>query len=101
MGHLEIVTENFSEIHDILERYAGLLFCTVQCPSRLYLPLLNSKINNKLVFPLCGKCANEQLQMLCPHSQDERRLMGVFMHVELNKAVQLGYRLTHVYEIWS
>ena len=54
----------------------------------------------KLVFPLCRTCAEEQQLDPCRHDDDQRTLAGTWTHVELIKAVELGYRVRSVSEVW-
>ena len=51
------------------------------------------------MFPLCMKCA-EDSSVKCSHSKEERSLVGTWVTFELFKALDCGYRLMHVYEIW-
>lgn len=53
VGHLQIVTKNF----DIdWTKYKGLIKCEVLPPRGLYLRVLPSRHNSKLMFPLCRTC---------------------------------------------
>ena len=53
------------------------------------------------MFVLCRKCAETENQSLCNHSVDDRSLSGTWVSVELQKAVQIGYTLLKVYEVWQ
>jgi len=96
IGHPTIITENFDT--DI-NKYYGLIKCKIIPPRKLYLPVLPSKINKKLVFTLCRTCAENE-QDKCDHSVDERSLTGTWVLLEVQKAVQLGYKVIDIYEIW-
>ena len=37
---------------------------------------------------------------LCPHSPEERLLRGTWCTRELVKAVEVGYRIVHIHEVW-
>ena len=49
VGHPKIITENFED----LSQYEGLVKCKVLPPLGLYIPVLPSKCNGKLLFSLC------------------------------------------------
>ena len=53
------------------------------------------------MFVLCRKCAETENQSICNHSIGDRSLSGTWVSVELQKAVQLGYTLLKVYEVWQ
>ena len=36
----------------------------------------------------------------CSHSPSKRAFMGTWCSPELNKAVELGYKVTYIYEVW-
>lgn len=97
-GNLSVITENFKKPED----YFGLIRCKILPPRNLYLPVLPARVNGKLVFTLCAKCACEQNQSLqrCKHSDEERCLVGVWVTLEVNKAIEMGYRVIKIYEVW-
>ena len=45
------------------------------------------------------KCAEDSSDK-CSHSKEERSLVGTWVTFELFKALDCGYRLLNVYEIW-
>ena len=96
VGHPEIITENFED----LECYEGIVKCKVLAPHKLLIPVLPCKMNGKLLFPLCRTCAETQHQDDCRHSNDERAFIGTWVTDELKKAVQKGYVLEKMYEVW-
>ena len=100
IGHPLILTEGFGATDSVHFRYRGLIKCSVLPPDRLLHPLLGAKINGKLVFALCPICAENMLQVSCPHADEERLIVGVWTTFELSKAVSLGYTITEVDEIW-
>ncbi|XP_053390525.1 uncharacterized protein LOC128553408 [Mercenaria mercenaria] len=55
--------------------------------------------NKKTVYTLCRTCAEKELQT-CTHSEEERVLVGVWTSLELNKALDVGYKVLEVYQIW-
>lgn len=85
--------------------FRGILLCQV-LPPRAMLPaelppLLPyfSKCRGKLFFPLCAKCADLQSLDQCAHTDGERCWMAGFTHLELAKALELGYKILNVYEV--
>jgi hypothetical protein len=74
LGHPEIIMENFGTI----ENYFGLIFCKVLPPFNLYIPVLPYKTNNKLMFPLCRKCCEENSNS-CSHNDEERSIEGTWV----------------------
>ncbi|XP_071850632.1 uncharacterized protein [Apostichopus japonicus] len=96
IGHPTIVTENF----DGWETYHGLMYCRVVPPRKLYHPVLPYRTGNKLLFPLCRKCADEKQQSLCLHDDNDRALEGTWVTLELEKAVEKGYRIVEIFEVW-
>ncbi|KAJ8018898.1 putative DNA polymerase [Holothuria leucospilota] len=96
VGHPTIITENFGNLFD----YNGLIQCRVLPPRGLYHPVLPQRINDKLLFPLCAACAAEENQATCRHSDAERALDGTWVSLELHKALEKGYTLMKIHEVW-
>ena len=96
IGHPEIITENFES----LEKYFGLIYCRVLPPCNLYIPTLPYKINNKLLFPLCGACARDKVEK-CFHDDKGREFEGTFVILEILEAIKMGYRVVKIFEIWN
>ena len=76
-------------------------------PSGLFHPVLPVRSGNKLTFPLCRACVQtEQAQPMltrtryCPHSDADRMLRGTWCTPELVKAVEKGYTLIKIHEVW-
>jgi hypothetical protein len=59
------------------------------------------RVRNKLIFSLCSKCTLEELTGGCKHSDEERALIGTWVTPELFKALNIGYKLVAVYEVWN
>jgi hypothetical protein len=95
IGHPTIITENFKS----LDNYFGLVYCRILPPQNLYIPLLPYHTNNKLMFPLCATCANT-LSSDCNHLPHERELEGTWVILEVLKAIEKGYQITQINEIW-
>ncbi|XP_048879705.1 uncharacterized protein LOC125748000 isoform X1 [Brienomyrus brachyistius] len=98
VGHPEIIHSNFKPLNE----YFGLIKATVNTPRELFFPVLPSRLpNGKLVFTLCRTCAIENRQEgACGHSDTERALTGVWVSAELNLALDRGYSVVKVHEVW-
>ncbi|KAJ8032374.1 putative DNA polymerase [Holothuria leucospilota] len=96
IGHPVIVTENFEP----WDRYNGLMYCKVLPPKGLYHPVLPYRNGDKMLFSLCAACAQQKYQTLCKHSDEERALEGTWVTLELQKAMEKGYRMLEIYEVW-
>jgi DNA polymerase type B, organellar and viral len=96
VGTVKVVTKNFSNIRD----YFGLAKVTILPPPRLYLPVLPYRSHGKLTFPLCRTCVDMQLPENCTHSTKERELTGTWCTIEIIKALQLGYKIRKIFEVW-
>lgn len=99
VGHPTIITENFDLMDASNMPYKGLVKCKVLPPTNLLHPVLPHRCNKKLVFPLCATCANTCQKEPCQHADEERALNGAWVTLELEKALQLGYRILEVYEV--
>ena len=77
----------------------GLVSCVMIPPRNLFHPVLPARIRGKLMFVLCSACAVHEVSE-CTHSDDERALHGTWVHLELQKAIEKGYTLQAVHEIW-
>ena len=84
-----------------VNKFEGLVKCKVLPPGGLHIPLLPSHTNKKLMFVLCRKCAETVDQSICDHSFGDLSLSGTWVSVELQKALQIGYTLLKVYEVWQ
>lgn len=93
--HPVIITEHFKDISE----YYGFIKCRVLPPNNLHIPVLPFRCNGKLTFPLCALCAKDT-DYCCSHSNDERSWIGTFVSLELQKAVEMGYVVVHIYEVW-
>ena len=96
-GHPEIITENFDQN---VSNYFGLIKCTVLPPRGLFHPVLPHRTQGKLMFALCKTCADTCNQTPCTHSDAERAIQGTWCSVEVMKALEKGYRIVQVHEVW-
>ena len=93
--------------HTNINNYFGFVKCQVLSPPELYHPVLPHRHAGKLTFPLCATCVQEKMDKpplkrthLCTHSEHERTLTGTWCTPELRKAVELGYQIQYIYEVW-
>ena len=96
IGHPEIITENFDDI----STYFGLIKCTVLPPRGLLHPVLPYRTKDKLMFPLCKTCVDTLNQNQCTHTNQERSILDTWCHVELMKAIEKGYKILKIHEVW-
>lgn len=100
IGHPEVYL--FDECKNLdLQKIDGLVKCKVLPPQNLYHPVLPLKMNDKLMFVLCNKCGLKMNQGTCDHEIEERTLLGTWVVAEVRLALEKGYELLEVYEIWK
>lgn len=108
LGHPQIflskdIKEEFGEPEEAIRN--GLIFGLVKCevypPHRLMHPVLGVSMNSKLMFSLCRKCAEDQSEVNCTHTDAMRKFTGEWVSIELREALRLGYRLGKVFEVWN
>lgn len=101
IGHPIVLTENFLTVTAENRPYHGLVYCRVNPPRRLYHPVLPWRVGSKLCFPLCATCAREMARGgFCTHSAEQRALEGVWVTLELYAALERGYEIQEIYEVW-
>lgn len=81
-------------------QYYGFVKCQILPPRDLYIPVLPVRSRNRLLFPLCSKCADTRQDNVCLHYVEERALTGTWITPEVDQAITKGYRVLHTYEIW-
>ena len=77
IGHPTIIRKNFDYT---CKSYFGFMKCMIIPPTDLFLPILPSRIDNKLLFHLCSKCVQQRNQQSCKHNENERMLIGFMGH---------------------
>ena len=103
-GHPRFIsTPGHTDIH----QYFGLIQCQVLPPRELYHPVLPYRHDGKLLFPLCATCVQDEMpkrpwerSAQCDHTDQARVLTGTWCSPELSKAVELGYQVQYIYEVW-
>ena len=104
IGHPTIITQ--PRIQDIAN-YFGIALVDILAPSNLFHPVLPVRSGEKLTFPLCASCVKEeqakpmlQRTYYCQHTDAERMLRGTWCTPEIIKAVEKGYRVVQIHEVW-
>lgn len=104
VGHPTIISQPGT--NDI-SQYFGIIKCKILPPKNLYHPVLPYRHADKLLFPLCATCVEMQTakpmlgrSSICDHNDDERTLFGTWCTPELEKAVELGYVIRDMHEVW-
>jgi len=105
VGHPKIIVNPADQdIHS----YFGMALVDVLPPYELYHPVLPYRHKGKLTFPLCRKCVEKEMpkQLLeksheCDHTPEQRTLRGTWCTPELVKAVELGYEIKRIHEVWN
>jgi len=103
-GHPVIMTQPTDQS---LDSYFGIAKVDIVPPAELFHPVLPVRSGGKLTFPLCGQCVQDQQQQpmlertcICPHTDEQRTLRGTWCTPELQKAIEVGYRLVRIHEVW-
>ena len=104
IGHPTIITQ--PDDQDITH-YFGLAKVDVLAPRGLYHPVLPHRSGDKLTFPLCRACVSEEMakpllqrSYQCPHEEVERVFRGTWCTPELLQAVEEGYVIRRIHEVW-
>ena len=86
------------------KNWFGLIKCKVLPPKGLYHPVLpyKTKCGNaeKLLFPLCKTCSIHKINK-CDHIDELRSITGTWCTNELYTALDKGYKLEKIYEVWN
>ena len=92
--------------HDI-DSYFGIAQVDILAPERLFHPVLPVREGGKLTFPLCRSCVKEEMAKpllersnMCGHTREQRMLHGTWCTPELQKAVEKGYKIEKIHEVW-
>jgi hypothetical protein len=80
----------------------GVIKCSIVPPMKLYHPVLPYRRNNKL-FCLCWSCVFKQnITDKCKNLRDdERALTGTWVLEEVRLAVEKGYKILDIYEVYE
>ena len=95
-GHPEVIVRDFEDI----SQYFGIAKVTVLPPRQLFHPVLPYRVNGKLFFPLCRTCADAMQQSPCMCTAEKRSITGTWVTLELQKAVEKGYKIVEIHEVY-
>ena len=103
IGHPVIHAGDACLDKDTMLKKEGLIKCRVLPRERLYHPVLPFRCNNKLLFCLCRSCAVEQnFEDECAHeTAAERALTGTWVMDEVRTAVEKGYKVLEIFEVYE
>ena len=97
--HPKVITKDFDYT---LESYeVGVAQCKIHPPHKLFLPLLPAVSNGRLLFSLCSKCSADEEVGECKCTYDERCMQGCWTTAELRKALELGYTMDTIHEVYA
>ncbi|KAG5872176.1 hypothetical protein JTB14_010737 [Gonioctena quinquepunctata] len=100
VGHPEVFVGDECNNLD-LTKTDGVIKCKVLPSQNQYHAVLPVKMNDKLMFPLCRSCC-EKMTEECTHScEEERTLSGTWIIDEVLKALEKGYEIKEIYEVWK
>lgn len=83
------------------ETMDGLMKVTVKPPRKLAFPVLPTRMHSKLMFVLCKTCGQNLYQGVCEHSDLERQITGTYVIDEVKLAIEKGYEIVDIHEIWE
>ena len=83
-----------------ISAFFGLIFCRILPPKKLYFPVLPTRQHGRLMFVLCDACGEALNQEECGHYDLDRCLVGTWVTEEVKKALEMGYELKELYEVW-
>ena len=78
--------------------YFGVIKATFKPPTNLLHPVLPLKCNGKLKFPLCYRCACNELEV-CTCTDEERSFTHTYCAPEIEVALNMGYTMTQIHEV--
>ncbi|XP_055345700.1 uncharacterized protein LOC129593397 [Paramacrobiotus metropolitanus] len=96
IGHPTIITKDFGDIRN----YFGVVQCRILRPGNLQLPVLPHRSGGKLTFPLSRTCVDNYQNDQCEHTDEERALTGTWCTPEIIAALDRGYVVVKIYEVW-
>lgn len=99
VGHPEVLVGK--DCPQSLDGIDGVVKATMLPPQNLYHPVLPYRVNNRLLFPLCRSCAEDPNDEDCVHVEDMRHITGTWISDELDKAVNMGYKVVKIHEVWK
>ena len=90
-----------------IHHYFGIAQVDILPPERIFHPVLLVREGGKLTFPLCRAYVREEMAKpllersnMCGHTREERMLRGTWCTPEIQKAVEKGYELVKIHEVF-
>jgi len=76
--------------------------CCIVPPERLYHPVLPFRANQELMFSLCCTCVlTSNIGVCCHKTDEEMALTGTWVIDEVRLALQKGYRILEIHELYE
>ncbi|XP_025160323.1 uncharacterized protein LOC112589827 [Harpegnathos saltator] len=86
---------DFSRVEEVVR-------CKVLAPRDFFYPIFPFRVRRKLLFALCRSCNETFSQFPCTHDTPaNREFEGTWVSCELRKAIEKGYIVRSVSEIWK
>jgi hypothetical protein len=88
-------------------KYKGLYRVRVIPPRGLRIPVLPVRIDERLLFSCCHRCASTfrksstRGEHKCTHTDAQRAYTGTYTHIELAKALESGYKVDRFWRAWN
>ncbi|KAL3100219.1 hypothetical protein niasHS_000229 [Heterodera schachtii] len=101
---VEEIMVNWNSPNDLV--YRGLYRVRVIPPRGLRIPVLPMKLDERLLFSCCHRCASKfrhlgtRLPHNCEHTDQQRAYCGTYTHIELARALECGYRVDRFWRAW-
>ncbi|KAH7698902.1 hypothetical protein AAVH_34000, partial [Aphelenchoides avenae] len=110
-GHPQVIRCFKSKVWDSVDhpeykKYRGIFKVLLLPPQDQYFPVAPMKDDERLLFQLCRTCseasrkASPYREPGCTHTDMQRAYVVTLTHVELDLALQHGYKVLHPIEAW-
>jgi len=96
-GHPRVILNDFGPISS----YFGIAKVKLLAPRKLFHPVIPYRHQKKLFFPLCRRCTELNSQDPCHCSDEQRAITGTWVTLEIQKAVEKGYQVLEIYEVYQ
>ena len=83
------------------KKMIGIAQVRIVAPMALKEPFLGQDRKGKFIYALCRKCMQNKSKKACKHSEMDRSMILVLCWQEINYAVELGYKVMHIYEAYN
>ena len=102
VGHTIIHMGDVCKDVEACFRMDRLIKCNIVSPEKLFHPVLLYRCNNKLMFCLCSTFFQTYSTGECVHTSDEERaLTGTWLMDEVRLAVEKGYKILEICEVYE